>query len=298
MNVRLLLMTLGISLGLSSVLRATVTGYDRFYNSTNNVLIDVLYDTHVHEDTISRKDFKYKPLPYLEERLYPTEKRLMQALRTLNEKAPGSVDVIWEHGIYSDLVEQFIGHSVRLVKEQFNNINFIASDMSRDSFEQLFIAPGPRHLNREVAGISMNNPMPLPDDRIAGIIANSGDRAWQEYEKYHKATIQNLQYYFSAPYLAGQEFVREKLGKSDHWCALTDIEMLSYILSSNKPHIIVYAGGWHSGNIAAFLEKNLDYKRVYSVHDHGYEIYERHLDLIDCLNGYDPSLYDAAEFSI
>ncbi len=287
----------GLMLALSLCLgvRATVVGYDRFYNPATNTIIDLLYDAHVYQDKLSVRDFHRRPQAYIEERLYFTEKRLMQALRKLNDNTPGCVDVIWEEGIYNeDIVEQFIGHSKRLIKDQFQGLNFIASDITRDAFEQLFNAHGPRHLDREVAGISMNNPMPLPDDRVAGIIANSGDVAWQEYEKYHKKTVQNLQAYFNPLYLHGTTFHRNELRKLHAWCALTDIEMLSYILSSNKPHIIVYAGGWHSRNIAAFLENNLKLKRVYSAHDGGYELYQGHLDLIDSLNGYDESLYTAA----
>lgn len=294
MNIRLFLLV--AALGLSSGLRATVIGFDRFYNPVTNTIIDVLHDIHVYQDKLSRRDFHVKSRSYIEERLFLTEKRLMKALRKLNEATPGCVDVIWEQGIYNeDIVEQFIGHSNRLVSQQFKGLNFIASDITRDAFEQLFNAPGPRHLDREVGGISMNKPMPLPDDRIAGIIANSGDNAWKEYEKLHKKTIQNLQGYFNPLYLNGTKFGRNELRPSSFWCALTDIEMLSWILSSNKPHIIVYAGGWHSTNISAFLEFNLKLKKVYSADDGGYELYPGHLDILDSLNGYDEALYAVAQ---
>ncbi len=47
--------------------------------------------------------------------------------------------------------------------------------------------------------------------------------------------------YFSGPYLAKKEFTLDEFVKSGLFCpwyALTDIEMLSHILSSHKPHII------------------------------------------------------------
>lgn len=276
-----------LTMGGGFTLQATVTGYDRFYNSHNNAIIDVIYDTHVYEDKLSRRDFRVKSYSYIEQRLYPTEKRLMSALRKLNEDTPNCVDVIWEQGIYSDIVEQFLGHADRLVKDQFPHLNFIASDISRDAFEQLFNAPGQRSLDREVAGVSINNPVPLPDERIAGIIANSGDLAWQEYKKYHAARSKAASDCFREFYLSGVKLEREDFRGYDRWNALTDIEMLSYILSSNKPHVIVYAGGWHSKNIALFLEK-IGCKRIYQAHDGGYELYEKHLDLLDSGAGYDP----------
>lgn len=281
MNIRSLSLLVCAVLSMNSGLLADVVGYDRLYHPGTNKIIDLLHDDHVNERKLSNRDMRRKPCSYIEKKLFRTEKRFIKALRTLNEKAPGTVDVVWEHGIYKDADREFIGFSHRLVKGQFPNINWIASDISRDAFEELLYADGRRSLGKKFRGVSMNNPMPISDATMAAILTYSGDHAWAEYKKLHTKTVNRLKARFKRDYLNDVDFRERDFKGTKPFDALADLEMLAHILASNKPHVILYAGGWHADHIADFLSKKLGYTFLKEEYNRGDEISVSVLNLID-----------------
>lgn len=262
-------------LSLSSSLAAYVEGYDRFIAPQTGKVIDLLHDAHVPEKRLSRRDFKHKSCSYIEKRLYPSEKRFMQALHVINENAPNKCDVVWEQGKHEGYEKVFIANAKRLVDEQLLHIHLIRADFSRDCFEELLL-----NKRRRVLHVTFEDPVPLSEAMIMQIKVNAGKDGWDAYKKYHKKTIDRLHDAFGKDHSNGVHFHEEDFYEHRAFDSLADIEMLSHILASSKPHVIVYAGGWHSQHIAKFLKKKLGYDHVASFYSRSDEIQPQVLDLI------------------
>ena len=233
-------------------------GFDRLYNPYNNTIIDLLSDSHARQDALSSDDMHELPFYEIEQLLYPTERRFLQALRVLNTQNYPSVAVVWVQDAYDNADDQFIGFSGKLVQDRFEKLKFYGSDQCRAFFWGLMCKkPQGRTLERSVYGVSFKDPMPLPYERRVKIFQNSGEKAWDAYEKLRKDTIAAIHTLYGEDYLCGKEFKRKDFKDVDAVDSLTDSEMLSYILASGEKHIIVVAGGWHINNIYDFLTEKI-----------------------------------------
>ncbi len=253
-------------LAIPARMSAYITGYDRLFDHRTNKIVDILYDEHVQEKSLSERDIKKKGFNYIKNRLYKTERRFLDILATINTNAPGQVDLVWEYGLKDGGEDQFIGAGKCLVKKQFKNINFICADTSRDAFQELLLSDQNRHPNKQYKGVSFQEPMPLPDVKKVDIFKNSGKDAWLAYEKLHADTIARVKAEYADDYLRGYDLSEEDFEEENAFDALADIEMLSHVLASPTSHVIVYAGGWHSRRISGFLKK-CGYKRLHRVSD-------------------------------
>ncbi len=243
---------------ISSELLCTVVGFDRLYNPRSKTVIDILHDSHDILVDLCPEDF-LGPLSIIESRLRQSELLVLRGLRKLNQDTPGRVDVIWEHGYDKETGAEsrvFIGLSKRLVRVPYPKLNFIASDKNRALLEVLFkeIPAERRYVTSEKNGVSIDKPLlPISREKKEAIILNTGEEGWAAFEKLYHATSQELKDGFTDPYMRGEDFRRPLAKNYPAFCAITDIEMLSNILASTKPHVIVYAGFWHSRNIVRFL---------------------------------------------
>ena len=239
-----------------------ISGYTRLYNPFNRTTIDILYDDHIPQTHLTLRDMKRASVLSIEKRLEQSERRFLQSLRVINKRPKGSVALVWEQGINTDAHTEFIGHSHRLVKNQFKNIRYVASDISRDAFEELVYTSQRRgkRVICSIYGCSLENPLPLSKKQKESIVRNAGVKAWYEYKQFYAKTISSLKKHFGKrKYCTFADFENNDLFDS-----LADCEMLSHILAAGECHIILFAGGWHSRNIAQFLQKRLHCSLIYS----------------------------------
>ena len=247
-----------------------ISGYDRLYNPFNGRTIDILYDDHIPQAHLSTSDMEKAHLATVEKLLDPGERRFLQMLRILNKQPKGSTALIWEQGINTDANSEFIGHSHRLIKNQFKNIRYVASDISRDAYEALVYCSQRRgrRVSQCIYGCSLDNPLPLSSEKKNSIVHHSGVKAWHEYKKFYAKTITSLKKHFAKrKYCTFADFEN-----NDIFDSLADSEMLSHLLAASEKHVIVFAGGWHSHNIVNFLKKRLNCSLTYSTHPQGRQV--------------------------
>ena len=230
----------------SAPVYAYVCGYARLFKPGTKTTVDVLYDAH-----------KQHP----QKGLSPSEKKLDHILTTLNTRTKG-VDVVWEwNDILASNSQQvtdcFIWlHPPRIIKN-LRNINFISSDTCRLSgYAGLFKwQPGYRFENS--VGSSFAEPVPFGSQRRRRLLAQAGKTAFDKYEALYSLTVNKLDRYFSYYRKNGMRLNLDRdYYENDDFHAIADLEMLYNILVSEKERIIVYCGGWHASNIAAFLINN------------------------------------------
>jgi hypothetical protein len=279
------LLVLTCSLASSSSL-LSLCGYDRIYNPYSNVTIDIIYDHHVHNPFLKRQDLLEGDIAFIEQCLDPTERRFLQVLKKIDDRGSGAfVDLIWEHGYESLGVDQFIAFSERLVKDRFRNINYIAGDMSRRAFLELLYMPpirGRRSSTTSYGWCTFDKPMELTEDRILQIFKNSGNRAWDEFSDLYVLVLNQLKSRLAHRYFNGHIFKREdRPGSIAEIAALTDIEMLSHILASSKPHCIVFAGSWHAYHISKFLTERLHCHVIHECFPRSQRVPLEYLDRIE-----------------
>ena len=238
-----------------------VTGYNHLYNPHTNTVVDILYDAHVEQEWLSAEDMENLSFHRIKPQLFKTEQRLLDAFEVMNRQGEGLVDIIWEHGLNLCGDSAFIGYPEELVERQFRNINLVPSDICRDAFEELLCEKRRRNIEKTLAGVSFVNPMPVSDEDLAMILSTYGDRTFQEFERLRSETANRLVDRFVSRYLKGTKF-RRKDFKKDDFDVLADCEIISNILSSRKPHVIVYCGGWHSEEIYYFLTDYAGFKPV------------------------------------
>ena len=254
------LMLVGLIVFSSSVY-SYVAGLNHLYNPHTNTIVDILYDHHVPQASLSVEDMATLPFNQLKSELFQTEQRVLGAFDVLNKNAPGLVDIVWEDGIRGCGDSAFIGFPEQLVESQFINLNVIPSDICRDALRKLLLRKNERSLESEIAGVSILNPLPLSDKDIATILSTYGDTTLNNFEKLRLRTTNIVVDRYMDSYLAGAYLEWDDFMNND-FHALADCEMLRNVLSSTKPHIIVYCGAWHSNNIYSFLTTFAGFKPV------------------------------------
>jgi hypothetical protein len=236
-----------------------VRGYERLYNPQTNVIIDILYDTHMPERTLSARDMDRLSFSQIKRQLFQTEQRVLDALDLINRRAPEMVDVIWEDGLRDSLALStvFLNCSQKLVRNQFRNLNVIASDTCRAVFER-FLFTASDDSEKEVTDTLGMHLMPVSDEDIITLLSHYGDGTWDAFDQLRTQTVTGLvdryrqNYYLTTLKLTGDEYYN----------TLTNCEMLRNILTSHKPRIILYSGGWHSRRISEFLRHYAGFNRI------------------------------------
>ena len=271
---------------LSGSALAEVKGYRHLYNPQTNTVIDLLHDGHTAQKDLSLQDLTRLSFNEIKAQLFQTEQRMLDAFAVLNAQAPGMVDIIWEDSSrrssdgsmsWSPEDTALLRLSKELVKDQFPHLNLIQSDVSRDRLRVLYDMAD--DMVDELDGISLGDPLPISDHEIASIIANYGYQTYQAFEQLRKQTIDRLADRYLDDYLNGR---RHKSFDHKIFHAVCDVEMLRNILSSRKPHIILFAGGWHSHNIYKFLTRQAGFKEVGTPYEEiNGEIPAKCLDLLD-----------------
>ena len=246
---------------LSSSTYPLITGYNHLYNRHSNTIVDILYDAHEPQAGLDAEGMKKLPFDRIKPKLYQTEQRLLDALDVLNKKAPGQIDIVWEHGLYECGDSSFIGFPEQLVKNQYKHLTLISSDLCRDAFQDLLCQKGARTVKKELAGVSFANPMPVSDEDLAAICSTYGEETLYNFNQLRSKTIERLAHRYSKRYHSGTTFKRKHF-KKNSFDALADCEMLRNVLSSHKPHIIIYCGAWHSERIYDFLSNSAGFKEV------------------------------------
>lgn len=246
------LSALFLILGQTSVLSADPFDYKRLREKhKKNVLVDVVYDAHLPILSVSVDELECLPYKEAKKKLYPLEQRILTAFERLNAKR-SSVDIIWEFRRNGRIGEScFIGLAPRWIETQFKNLSFTYADNQRVSFKSTFISNLPN-----ITGSTFTNPMPLLSKLESKIKAVSGNKVWQSLKKLHDKTKKDLYNTYVQDYHSGnQDFI-----PNDAYDAIADVEILSYVLSSNKKQRIVYTGGEHADRIVDFLIANADFE--------------------------------------
>jgi hypothetical protein len=259
---------LGLSL-LGGSISPYVIGYERLYNPQANVIVDILHDAHFPEHNLLKCNMEEWPFSLVKELLYQTEQRVLDALDLLNRKAPGMVDVIWEDSdIYDRMLDEllkvnhsgdeshFISGCGSQVRRQFCNLNVISSDICRAVFI-LLVLKRATGIEKEIDGMSLTNLVPVSDGDMATMLSMYGGETWHAFDQLRVQTVTTLAKRY------GQGLSIERLNDDpDYYAALADCEMLRNILSSHKPHVILYCGGIHAKGISEFLIKHAGFKRI------------------------------------
>ncbi len=276
---------LSITLLCSIPVHGYVEGYDRLYHKDTKVVIDMLHDAHEGQKRLSRRDMTHKSFSYIKKRLYKTEARILDALTLIEQVDPHQVELVWELGkFHSPGDSAFLAHGHTLVKQQFPKLDFIAGDLSRDAFEDILLikpARRPKDLTYSLDGTSIGTPVPLPNIRIKAIEKNYGTNGCQQFKKYFTTITKRATNYYKKGFLSGKRFKKSDFDRVSPFDALGDAEMLSYILSSEKKHIIVYCGGWHGDNLTEFLVKKMGFKLTHDAFNQGHELKVRDLASLD-----------------
>ncbi len=235
-------------------MRGYVRGYTRLYSQEKQRTIDILYDSHVDERGLSVEDMEQKPLAEIRSKLYATERRVLEALETLNNNASKPITVVWECAKRENFENpQFIWFGIPYIKNRCNKLTFHASDLWR--MEKIGITE---------CLFDDNSFLDLVNQHA--IKQNYGDGLWNAFAEYVAEVERDLYKDFYA--------YRDIMKSVSLWnyypeavfdfSALADIEMLSHILASTDCRIILYTGGWHAGAIEQFLIDNAGYKKIHS----------------------------------
>lgn len=255
--------------GLIAPLYSYIYRFKRMYHREQNVFVDLLYDCHMR-----RK--KTKKASWLNQ-FHPSEQKLFSLLKKLDTHSPYDIDLVWEtwHNRKPAREEKGVFLSLApptLQKTLKHRIHFICADNYRMNLLMAMhdhILPGSvpflsivikastlpfvEHIKYSIGKVFVS----LPSSVTTLIEKQYGSKICQNLKKLQEAIKQSL-YTDMYPHL-NQEEKLDYLNDfilNFNYHKLADFEMLSFILSSNKKRIIVYAGGLHCQNIALFLKEN------------------------------------------
>lgn len=257
---KIMLVFLGISIPCS--VKAYVYGYKKLYKKHTRTTIDLIYDTHVPIPQIGVEQFLKLDSQTALATLYPTEQKILRTIRRWEANRCG-YDLIWETPSVSNYhwtpdTPCFIALPLFFHLLDMKYVRFISADRYRNcGFNTLFSLNNGAYQATNLTGCSFDNPAPLSARSSFMIERISGTHVLRAYNALHARVVSNLRNYFGKFYYQKMpvDFLKD-FHQNDVFHELCDIEMLAHILSSTAERIVVYAGGWHCTNIAAFLEKN------------------------------------------
>ena len=237
----------------SSCLQAYVFGYTRLYNKTLGRTIDVLFDYHVAEKTLSHDDLRYQPIEYLKLHMYPTDAFVLKMLEDLNGAAE-PVTIVWETSpAMNPRYPIFMSYGERLIKDRLTLLSYLHADTWRGEVGSII---------RRI--ITIHDPLAGYSD-IQKLRESSGESIINPWSTLFADTLTGIRNYYG-PYKANLDTLNYETHyrNNEHFSKLADLEMLSHILSSSHRRIILNAGGAHSKRIVEFLIAHAGYEQVYS----------------------------------
>ncbi len=233
--------------------RAYVYGYTRLYRPDTQTTVDLLYDVHIKE-AIRFKELADESYAGIKKRLFPSEKRVLEAFERLN-RSSSSVAIVWESSrTLPWRSPYFVNYSDFLVAQRFLHLSFSHADSCRRHFEKAC------REGRTVAGCSFANPFPITQAMKSALTAYNGHQVWRAYTALRAQTLSNIQQYGAHAFRNHRQAHPIAFAA---WSALTDLEMLTHILTSPKKHIIAYCGGAHLMTVAAFLKEHGRYHAIF-----------------------------------
>ena len=249
-----------------------VVGHTRLRDPQSGRSVDVLYDRHVIEKSLEKKDLDTLSYQEIKQRIYATEKVFLEALENIsNADQASAVAIVGEskgeeiHAIFG--IFPFIALLGNLVPKQFNDIAYRHGDRARwDYADWVIEVCNGINSFKEDYDLFCKDILPLSDDLMNDITINSGEKATQAFSELYHSTLGELHTmfdYFVKMQMAGKP-------RKEH-ANLADVEMLLHILSAQEPHIIVYTGAYHGKGIVNFLKEKLHYQVVCDHHAKEYD---------------------------
>lgn len=233
-------------------------GYSKLYNDSTNTVVDLLYDTHVPRYFSGNSDLRSMSYDGVKNQLYPTEAAVLNAFDTLNAYSSQPIDLLWESSPARPIYSAMLIACDWLVEGRYPRLSFKHSDTWRPDFSNLFFRNGVLKY-----GVTMNKPLPVYESVRSHIARQAGASLLNAYDSFSHRIENEVKNYFKPHYDKGvcadgeySYFWQDNFLNNDTYHAIADAEMVSKILSSDKKRVILYAGGWHSGNISTFLKKN------------------------------------------
>ena len=258
-----------ISSSFITPLPAYIYRFKRMHYREQNVVVDLLYDCHMRKK-------KTKKVLWIKQ-FHPSEQKLYSLLKHLDVHSSCDIDLIWEtwherkpapeeKGVFLSLAPSQLQKSLK------HKINFICADNYRINLlmamhdhilpgsvpfltitTKAFAVPFVEHVKYSIGKVFVD----LPSSTSALIEKQYGPQVCKNLKKFQEDIKQNL-FKDTYPQLSREEkldYLNDFI-LNFNYHNLVDFEMLSYILSSSKKRIIVYAGGLHCQNIALFLKEN------------------------------------------
>jgi hypothetical protein len=212
------------------------------YNPSLQRTIDIVYDCHRPEKSLSTDDFQQLLVEEIKPQLYKSESFLLGVFEKLNSSNQASNTAIVAESSGDDVSfrNAFLGFLNRLVSRRMRNITYIDADTVR----RLLIT------KKEMR---MPN-LPKPSIHAWHDLYN---RSFGYYKNKGKLTTADIELIEEGSIESHIDFHR-----------LADVEMLWHILNLRHKRIIVYCGAFHGSNIRQFLMKHAGYQEIYGYKTH------------------------------
>ncbi len=240
--------------------KGCVIGYARLYNPETKKSVDILYDKHQPERSLSDYDFQTLPVDEIKQQLYPTERHFLEAVEYIDVSDDAEATAIVGESNGSDHAwgGKFLGYLNSLVADRLQNITYVDADMIRRNGQI-----GPLHTM-----------LPLSSGTAMRMIFNAGESAWRNYYEYYCEMNKKSEELTWWNYCWNYDIYNE------NWYALADVEMLLHILSLSQSRIIVYCGGWHGAHLTQFLKEKAGFVDIYGYETGPVELwtYKREID--------------------
>ncbi len=236
-----------------------VCGYTRLYSPETQTTLDFVYDVHKDSKKLSHDQMHNLSCDDLLQKLYPSEKALVESLEHLNRTNPHDTTVIWEYAPNFIPAEvHLLAHPERLVTNRLRKVSFIPGDTWRSDY--------PGCLMSVLHGGSLEHRV----DRRA-IIKNYGSCVWEGYKELMETALRNLKTSYGAhrekiaDSRFGDDLYFELFFGGTPYVVLADLEMIANILQSPHHHIVLYAGGLHCYEVVKFLLSTASFEMIHTV---------------------------------
>lgn len=239
-------------------------GYTKLYRDSTDTVVDLIYDVHINRSGQS----VYSSYDHMKQAAWPTERYVLNAFEHLNSHSPYSIDLLWESSPTRHIYDAKLISNTRFLNGRFHRLLFKHSDTWRHDFANLFFRNGVLRY-----GVSFHKPVVLNYSLRERIAAQAGPSVLNSFESYAQGVEGDARHYFKPFYEKNvkcdgenDHFWQQHCYNNDKWHTIADAEMLAHILGSDKPRIILYAGGAHCQRIVPFLKR------------HGYRVTHDHVE--------------------
>lgn len=239
-------------------------GYTKLYRDSTDTVVDLIYDVHINRAGQS----VYSSYDHMKQAAWPTERYVLNAFEHLNSHTPYSIDLLWESSPTRQIYDAKLISNTRFLNWRFPRLLFKHSDTWRHDYANLFFRNGVLRY-----GVSFNKPVALNYSLRAQIAAQAGPSVLNSFESYANGVDGDARHYFRPFYEKNvkcdgehDHFWEQHCHNNNKWHTIADAEMIAHILGSDKPRIILYAGGAHCERIVPFLKR------------HGYRVTHDHVE--------------------